>query len=95
MKKKFLKNVLLIEQKTVDRSKFILKRNKKFSYQKRTKPRSMLPFQEAVGETSHKQRNLILTSLQFRKIINIHYVALKWDLKFDHQLETFPFFIAN
>ena len=55
----------------------------------------MLPFQEAMGETNHKQQNLILTSLQFRKNINIHYVALKWDLKFDNQQETFPFLIAN
>ena len=58
-------------KKPVDRSKPILKRNKKFFYQTRTKPRSMLPFQEAMGETSHKQQNLILTSFQFRKIINI------------------------
>jgi len=39
------------------------KRSAKFSNQKRTKPRSMLPFQEGMGEMSHKQQNLILTSL--------------------------------
>ena len=39
----------------------------KFSKQKSTKPRSMLSFQKGVGEMSHKQQNLILTSLQFRK----------------------------
>ena len=55
----------------------------------------MLPFQEAMGETSHKQQNLIFTSFNSEKIINIHYVVLKWDLKFDYQRETFPFFIAN
>ena len=55
----------------------------------------MLPFQEAMGETSHKQQNLIFTSFNSEKIINIHYVALKWDLKFDYQRQTFPFFIAN
>ena len=44
-----------------------LKQNTKFSKQKSTKPRSMLSFQEGMGEMSHKQQNLILTSLQFRK----------------------------
>ena len=35
----------------------------------------MLSFQEGMGEMSHKQQNLILTGLQFRKIINVHYVV--------------------
>ena len=55
----------------------------------------MLPFQEAMGETSHKQQKFNFYQFHFRKIINIPYVALKWDLKFDYERETFPFFIAN
>ena len=40
----------------------------------------MSPFKEAKGEMSHEEQNLIISSLQFRKIINIHYVALQFDL---------------
>ena len=65
LKKK--KNSSLTEQeKTFDRSDHILKRNMKFSNpKKRTKSRSMLPFQEGMDEMSHEEQNLILTSLQF------------------------------
>ena len=52
--KKFKKNSSLTEQKTVDRSVLILKRNTKFSHQKSNKPRSMLPVQEGIGEMSLK-----------------------------------------
>ena len=49
---------------TVNRSELILKRNTEISNREGTKPQSMLSFQEAMGEISHKQHNLILTSLQ-------------------------------
>ena len=55
----------------------------------------MLPFQGAMSETSHKQQNLIFTNFISVKLSIIPYVALKWDLKFDYERETFPFFIAN
>ena len=64
------KNSSLTEQKkTFDRSDHTLKRNMKFSNQKKsTKSRSMLPFQEGMGEMSHEQQNLILTSVQFLSV---------------------------
>ena len=66
----------LTEQETDDLSELILKL--KYSNRKSTKPRSLLPLQEGMGEMSHKKQNLILSGSV--KIINVHYVALKLDL---------------
>ena len=72
-----IKNCFINRKKTPLTCQNLFLNEKKFSYQKSTKPRFMLPFQEAMGETSHKQQNLIFTSFNSEKIINIHYVALK------------------
>ena len=47
----------LTKQKTVDRSQLIFKRDTKFSTRDSTKTASMIPFQEGMGETSHKKHN--------------------------------------
>ena len=78
LKEKASKKCFINQTKTpLTCQNLFLNEKKKFSHQKSTKPRSMLPFQEAMGETSHKQQNLIFTSFNSEKIINIHHVALK------------------
>ena len=52
----------------------------------------MLSFQEGMGEMSHKQQNLILTSLQFRKNYQcpLHRFAVRFSDTILYTREFFP-----
>ena len=45
---------------------------------------------EGIVELSQKKQNLILTSLQIRKNINVHYFSLQYDLATLYWSDVFP-----